>query len=871
MEHIPTGNREHVVEILEESPRGDGMGPIGLSETDRPQIHGKFLYCCGRKQYVRGVTYGTFKPNTDNELFPEKSVAVRDIGLIAASGFNSIRTYTPPPEWMLDVLGENGLRVMIGLPWEQHITFLDSRSRARAIRKSVRAAVEQCRKHPAILCYAIGNEIPSRIVRWHGRDAIRRHLETLYEEAKDVDPDGLVTYVNFPSTEFLELPFLDLKAFNVYLESPESFSAYLAHLHQLAGEKPLIMAEIGLDSIRNGEEEQARSLEWQIRSSFAGGSAGVFAFKWTDEWHRGGNDIDDWAFGLTTSDRVPKSALTAVSRSMQDAPITDELEWPKVSIVVCSYNGATTIRDTLDALGKLEYPDYEVIVVNDGSTDDTESIALEYDCQLVSLPNGGLSSARNVGMRQATGEIVAYIDDDAYPDPQWLKYLAYSFLKRDVCGVGGPNLLPPEDGLVAECISHAPGGPCHVLETDFLAEHIPGCNMAFRKSALEAVDGFDPQFVTAGDDVDLCWRMIERGWKIGFHPSAVVWHHRRPSLRAYWKQQFGYGKAEALLERKWPEKYNRLGHIPWSGRIYGRGLTRDLAPLRSRIYQGMWGQAPFQSLYERASGTWLALPLMPEWYLTVFLLVGLVGLSFLWPPLTLAIPLLCVAVAAPILQAILSADAVRLDNEPSYLRRLEKRAVIAYLHLLQPVARLYGRLKHGLTMWRRRGAPPKAAAVSRTDSLWSETWRSPADWLSRLESALIAQGAVVLRGGEFDRWDLEVRGGLFGSARVLMTIEEHGNGKQMLRFRARPILSVLEIGLVVFPTALSGIAVSQGALAAGIILLCLGFAMLVWQLNDCSVSLTSHLAALEELRQEVAAIQTSSQTEAPSLDEQVTG
>ena len=105
-----------------------------------------------------------------------------------------------------------------------------------------------------------------------------------------------------------------------------------------------------------------------------------------------------------------------------------------------------------------------------------------------------------------------------------------------------------------------------MLLDDRIAEHVPGCNMAFSRDTLLGLGGFDPQFRVAGDDVDLCWRLQERGWTLGFSPAAVVWHHRRNSLQAYWKQQCGYGKAEALLERKWPSKYNAAGHLAWSGR-----------------------------------------------------------------------------------------------------------------------------------------------------------------------------------------------------------------------------------------------------------------------------------------------------------------
>src|SRR5437899_4319943 len=157
---------------------------------------------------------------------------------------------------------------------------------------------------------------------------------------------------------------------------------------------------------------------------------------------------------------------------------------PSVSVVVCTFNGASTLRACLDGLGALDYPDYEVIVVNDGSTDATAAIAARYPVRLITTENRGLSSARNAGLRAATGEIVAYIDDDARPDRHWLQYLASTFMEGDYAAVGGPNFTPPDDAAVADCVANAPGGPIHVLLSDRHAEHIPGCNMAFRRSAL---------------------------------------------------------------------------------------------------------------------------------------------------------------------------------------------------------------------------------------------------------------------------------------------------------------------------------------------------------------------------------------------------
>src|SRR5437762_13716168 len=135
-------------------------------------------------------------------------------------------------------------------------------------------------------------------------------------------------------------------------------------------------------------------------------------------------------------------------------------------------------------------------------------------------------------------------------------FRSVTYSKFDVAGVGGPNVVPQEDNWIAKCVFRSPGGPTQVMFDDRYAEHIPGCNMSFRKSALLTVGGFDPIFRKAADDVDICWRLLENGYRLGFSPSALVWHHRRPSVRAYWRQQVGYGYSEALLERKMPNKFN---------------------------------------------------------------------------------------------------------------------------------------------------------------------------------------------------------------------------------------------------------------------------------------------------------------------------
>jgi len=269
--------------------------------SDRPVVRGRFLFHGDDKLYLRGVTYGTFASGPDGGEYPEPETVAADFAAMAQAGINTLRTYTVPPRWLLDLAQGHGLWVMVGLPWEQHVAFLEDRGRAGSIEARVRAGVRPCRAHPAVLCYAVGNEIPSPVVRWHGRRCVERHLERLCRAVRDEDPGALVTYVNYPSTEYLDVPSVDLVCFNVYLERPERFEAYLQRLHTLAGERPLVLAEIGLDSRRNGLEEQARAIDWQLRGAFASGCAGAFVFAWTDDWHRGGEEV---AAGTGSSPRT---------------------------------------------------------------------------------------------------------------------------------------------------------------------------------------------------------------------------------------------------------------------------------------------------------------------------------------------------------------------------------------------------------------------------------------------------------------------------------------------------------------------------------------------------------------------------------------
>jgi hypothetical protein len=515
-----------------------------VSANSRIRPVAKFFFEGDRKFFVKGVTYGPFKPDVDGNYLGHPEQVDVDLALMRQVGLNTVRIYHAPPGWFLDHCAALGMRVIVTLPWAKHIEFLRERSTRKEIAEAIRVAVGANVGHPAIFGYLVGNEISSTMVRWLGVRRVTEFVERLIQIGRSIDPNALFSYATYPPTEYLLPQNVDFSCFNVYLHNQRDFERYLLRLQNLTGERPLILGEFGMDTIRHSQDEQAEMLSWHIDSVVKCGLAGTVLFNWTDEWFTGGQEITDWAFGIVTREREPKKAFYALREKLGQDNLASP-RWPLsrapfVSVIVCSYNGGRTLAACLDSLGKLNYPDYEVILVDDGSTDDTAYIAAQFPrVRYIHQSNHGLSHARNTGAAAARGEVFAYTDSDCMADVDWLYYLIGTLVSGDYAGVGGPNVTPPAQNWIQACVAAAPGGPSHVLLTDTIAEHIPGCNMAFYRWAFESVGGFDVEYHKAGDDVDFCWRVQQAGCVIAFSPSAIVWHHRRFKLRGVFLQQEG--------------------------------------------------------------------------------------------------------------------------------------------------------------------------------------------------------------------------------------------------------------------------------------------------------------------------------------------
>ena len=708
--------------------------------------------------------------------FPSRSQVREDFAQMVETGVNTVRLYSPPPDWLADAAEKAGLYLFPDICWgPRRCDDFDNPQRLACLYQWTREHSRRLADHPAMLLSSIGNEIPPLIVRWCGSAFIENFLGNLNDIVKEEAPNALTTFVSHPHTEYLTLPFLDVISYNVYLEREPELRGYLSRLQTLAHEKPLLLAEVGLDSRKHGEESQADFLDWQIRAAFEKGLCGVTVYSWTDEWAIFGSEIDGWAFGLTDATRKPKKALHTVKEIFRsDLYTTRRKPWPLVSIIVCCYNAAATLDECLRSPAQLAYPHYETIVIDDGSTDETHEIASRHVVRLIRVPNGGLSKARNLGIEAADGEIVAFIDSDAYADQDWLYYLVNALDEHDASAIGGPNLSPPQDGFIAQCIDQSPGNPTCVLVDNERAEHVPGCNMAFRKEVFQTVGLFDAKHRAAGDDVDMCWRLLVAENKIVYHPSAVVWHHRRPTIRGYLRQQKGYGVGEAHLQRRYPGRFNFFGYPVWEGGVYDSvhsHLRQQGLPFvfRPRIYRGFFSGAQFQTLYQPFLTWWFQIFSTAEWLVLISCLLASSLFTYLAGPgwlsvlmLVLGIVMTMFSVGTSLLAGIRGAKIKRWRGGKLWRGSL----VVSLLHLLQPLARTAGRIQG---RWQTRKSP---LSYPETDLLYGDLGKRD-EWLRRLLKHMNSCGWMAQPCGEWDSADIEVLGPGPYQLKLCSVYEEH--------------------------------------------------------------------------------------------------
>jgi len=781
--------------------------PATATDLPRLKVQAKFFFEGDTKFYLQGVTYGPFRPSaTDGPNLPSPERVAQDFGLMRELGINVVRVYHTPPRWFLDLAQNYRLRVMVTIPWHKRVLFIDDRKALSTIQQNVALAAQANAGHPSMLGFFIDNEIPPDLVRWYGVRRMEEFLNSLVRIVKKNDPTALAAYANFPPTEYLLPSEVDFYSYNVYLHRKKDLVNYLGRLQNLAGDKPLVLSEFGMDTIRHSEEEQAQLLTEHVTTVFESGLAGTFIFSWTDEWFTDGVDVTDWAFGIVTKERRPKLSYQALQPLFKnpERPLYHRLvpktKLPMVSVVVCSYNGARTLRDCLNSLQKLHYPNYEIIFVDDGSKDDTQEIMRDFPrVRNIVQVNKGLSVARNVGIAAAKGSVVAFTDSDCMVDCDWLYFLVHALLSADFAAVGGPNISPPATDWIQATVGAAPGSPSHVLLTDTIAEHVPGCNMAYHKWVLEELGGFDPAYRKAGDDVDVCWRLMQLGYVIGFSPAAVVWHYRRFEVRTYFSQQLGYGEAEAMLRYKHLQYFGATGTAIWHGNVYTQART-DSFFSRPIIYHGIFGTGLFQCIYPKRYSPFAALLSSLEW-LAVTLFIFFLSIPLAWLRL---IPLIMFGLTLMVGLGYMAQARIeaKFDTIPA-------RLLLLYLAIMQPWRRAWARY---FTWLQGKRTPPAVIATKEQSphlavswvaaghlAFWSETGLERSHLLVTTEQMLEEEGWKFSLDTGWTNWDMHIFASRWWNLRLRSMTEIYPHGRRLTRvgnFMNVSTFSSLVIGLL---------------------------------------------------------------------------
>jgi glycosyltransferase involved in cell wall biosynthesis len=739
------------------------------------QVHGKFLSKSGSKFFFKAMRLDDVGSTLD---FDAKLKLRRRMEALKGAHTTGLILTQANAQPALDIAAQAGLFAIIEL--SASTEEIIDRRKWRTVLSRFSHEANVLGSHPALAGFLISCPITADWIRAHGVDLVRMRLGQALEVLEHGAPDKIRSIKIRPETRALSMFEEDVIFAEVPALEPLELHDFITSIHIVAENRPVI---IEFAAASPGQDEA-------VAMAFGTGAAGVVA-----------PAVPAPASATSLNVRMLQAADLMPFVSLNGTCPPKPASVPMVSVVICAYNAERTMRQCLESLRKLDYPNFEVVIVDDGSRDNTAAISMDFpEFRLVRQPNKGLSFARNVGMQAARGEIIAYTDSDCVVDPHWLTLMARAMEQGGFDGCGGPNLSPHEDGRIEACCSASPGAPCHVLVGDTRAEHLAGCNMVFARAALEKVGGFDAQFTTAGDDVDVCWRMIDAGLKIGFCASAFVWHFRRNTIKAYYGQQRGYGRAEAMLYARYPARFNSLGQIAWRGTIPGLARTYPGGG-RKRMF---WGAATLgtQRVFDPALTMARVIPQTMEW--TAGWTVALVASILLgWS----AIPAAAMLALGPMWALYYGWHAPLEKCHQSFSSRM----LIAYLAYTGSMVRATTRYKTrarilaGLDSEQMIRQRPTVSLARRSVRLnyWNEEYVSRDSILDRMFK-LFARGrhAAIIDLGWND-YDFEVRPGAWTRIEIKSADEEHGGMRLKNLVEARVRCS-----------RLSKIALALGAAAA---------------------------------------------------------
>ncbi|MBT4364642.1 MAG: glycosyltransferase [Desulfobacterales bacterium] len=246
-----------------------------------------------------------------------------------------------------------------------------------------------------------------------------------------------------------------------------------------------------------------------------------------------------------------------------------------LSVIIPAYNAEKTLNILLDSLAKQSFNDYETIVINDCSTDNTSKIAETYDCKLIELKeNRGPAYCRNIGVKKAKGDIIVFTDSDCNVSAEWLETIQRIFTDKNINAVMGKLVLLPSTflGDSISALGFPAGGAIgfdkiwRVDEKGF-TDSLSTCNCAVRKTTFNKAGKFDETFpYPGGEDTLLARNLLNFGNRIKYCPDIIVYHEARDSFSGFLKWQFRRGISSYIFSRKIINKGRFMSLRIWSTR-----------------------------------------------------------------------------------------------------------------------------------------------------------------------------------------------------------------------------------------------------------------------------------------------------------------